>query len=421
MTLLNLTTRYYLMFFLIVLTIGSVIFYFAIKHEVYVNADEALFNRKNAIVNTFKEKKGPLNPEIFDFSDFKLREISKTQFDTLKDHYADTIIYEPTDNEWDDYRRLITAFTYEGKFHQLTIVKPQLENDEILAAMAIGLGSLSGLLILALVFGTRWLSQKLWKPFENTLQTLNDYRLDKKDQLNLPGERINEFDRLNSTLNRMAKKNYEVYRQQKKFIENASHEIQTPLAVIRSKLELLIQQTELSQKSAGHIEAISDATDRLSKLNRTLLLLVKIENQQFIEEETIVLYPFIESILEQLSDQYEIKNVRISQSLNTSAMLKANRTLMEILFSNLIRNAFAHNVQDGYIDVKLTPHSFTIANSGQPLQVAPASLFNRFTKNNAHPQHIGLGLALVKQICGTYGYQISYEYADLRHKIILQF
>lgn len=421
MTLLNLTTRYYLIFFLLVLTIGSAIFYFAIKYEVYVNADEALFNRKNAIVNTFKEKKGQLNPEVFAYSDFKLQEILKAQFETLKDHYADTVIYEPTDNEWDDYRRLIAPLSYEGKYYKLTIAKPQLENDEILAAMAIGLGSLSSLLILTFVLGTRWLSKKLWKSFEHSIQTLDHYRLDKHDQLNLPRERINEFDRLNSSLNRMAKKNYEVYIQQKKFIENASHEIQTPLAVIRTKLELLIQQTELSQKSANHIEAISDATDRLSKLNRTLLLLVKIENQQFIEEENMSLSPLIEGFIEQFADQYELKNVRTSQSLDTFVTLKANRTLIEILFSNLIKNAFAHNVQDGYVEVKLTPHTFTITNSGKPLQVSPKLLFNRFTKNNAHPQHIGLGLALVKQICGTYGYQISYDYADLEHRISLQF
>lgn len=421
MTLLNLTTRYYLIFFLMVLTVGSIIFYFAIKFEVYVNTDEALFNRKNAIVNTFIEKNGQLPPEVSDYSDFTLWEISKTQFNTIKDHYADTLIYEPTDNEWDDYRRLLTSFTYEGRFYQLTIVKPQLENNEILTAMAIGLGSLGGLLILALVFGTRWLSQKLWKPFENTLQLVNDYRLDKHEQLNLPEESIHEFDRLNTTLNRMAKKNYEVYTQQKKFIENASHEIQTPLAVIRSKLELLIQQTELSQKSANHIQAISDATDRLSKLNRTLLLLVKIENQQFIEEEAMMLSPLIEGFIEQFADQYELKNIRIAQSLDASVTLKANRTLIEILFSNLIKNAFAHNVQDGYLEVKLTPDTFTIINSGKALQVAPESLFDRFTKNNTHPQHIGLGLALVKQIGNTYGYRISYDYANLKHAIDLQF
>lgn len=421
MNLLELSTRYYLSYFLIVLTVGSVIFYVAIKHEVYENADEALLNRKNAIIRTLEEKNFELNRDFLAYTDFVLSEIDRAGFENLEPSYADTLIYEPTDDEWDDYRRLIAKFSHKGTYYKIAIVKPQLENDEILAAMAIGLGSLGLLMIVALVAGTKWLSQRLWQAFEQTLQTLQNFRLDQHRSLQLPKENIDEFNRLNKILNRMSAKNLEVYLQQKRFTENASHEIQTPLAIIQSKLELLIQQPQLSQKSALQIEAMANAVERLSKLNKTLLLLAKIENKQYINEEEVDVSNLVAGILEQIADQYEMKNIKIDTLSLQACKVRANRSLLEILFTNLIKNAFVHNVQNGLVNLHLTQESFIIENSGSALHVPPEALFERFSKNNANSNHVGLGLALVKQLCKTYNFSIHYQYANLRHILTLRF
>ncbi|MBW3544783.1 MAG: HAMP domain-containing histidine kinase, partial [Bacteroidetes bacterium] len=400
---------------------GSAAFYLAIRHEVYANADEALLNRKNAIIRTLEEKDFEIDKEFLDYTDFRLWEIDRVTFNKIEPSYADTLIYEPTDDEWDDYRRLISKFSHKGSYYKIAIVKPQLENDEIITAMAIGLGSLGILMIVALIAGTPWLSQKLWKPFEQTLQALQNFRLDQHRSLDLPEEKIEEFDRLNRILNKMSAKNLEVYLQQKRFIENASHEIQTPLAIIRSKLELLIQQPQLSDKSAQQIDAIASAVERLSKLNRTLLLLVKIENKQYLAVEEVEVSKLVAEILDQTADQYEMKNIQISALSLQPVKIKANPSLLEILFTNLIKNAFVHNTENGFINVHLSPEYFVIVNSGSALQMPPEKLFERFSKNNSNPNHIGLGLALVKQICQTYHFTIAYKYADCRHTLILKF
>lgn len=421
MKLLTLTTRYYLALFLIMMGLGSFIFYAAMKQEVYVNADEALLNRKNSIIRVFTQKSGNISKDVAEYSDFSLEKITKEEFTAIKDIYSDTLIFEPTDNEFDDYRKLQTAVNEGDQYYKLSIVKPQLENEEIIAAIAIGLSSLSLLLFLALTLGGKWLNQKLWKPFYHTLDSLDNFQLDRDSRLGLPEIKIKEFNQLNHSLNVLAEKNYQVYLNQKNFIENASHEIQTPLAIIRSKTELLMQEPKITKKNALLIHAIAEATDRLSRLNKTLLLLVKIENKQFIEKENINVSVFLNSMISSFSEQYEDKNIKISTDIAEEIEISANPALTEILFGNLIKNAFVHNFPLGFIKVCLHKNSFTIENSGPVIEKDTASLFDRFIKITNHPQHIGLGLALVKQICETYGYSIHYNYENQVHKITLLF
>lgn len=421
MKLLTLTTRYYLVFFLLVMGLGSLIFYAAMKREVYVNADEALLNRKNRIVRVFAKKRGNISRDVAEYSDFSLEKITKEEFTSLNDIYSDTLIYEPTDNEFDDYRKLQTTFNEGDQYYKLSIVKPQLENEEIIATIVIGLSSLSVLLFLALTLGGRWLNKKLWKPFYHTLASLNNFQLDRDTQLGLPEVRISEFNQLNHSLNVLADKNYQVFLNQKKFIENASHEIQTPLAIIQSKTELLMQEPKITKKNALLIHAIAEATDRLSRLNKTLLLLVKIENKQFIEEENINVSELLNSMITNFSEQYEYKNIKISTGVTEEIKISANPALTEILFGNLIKNAFVHNIPSGYIKINLHKDCFKIENSGPILEIDTASLFDRFVKITNHPQQTGLGLALVKQICETYSFSIHYNYEDQTHTITLNF
>ncbi len=418
MKLLSITTRYYLLFVFIIMSIASGIFYMAMKHEVYVNSDEALLNRKNRIVRIFENKKGQIGMDVSEYSDFILNEISNKEYAVLQDLYRDTLIYEPTDQEFDDYRQLQTKFLYNNKYYKLTILKPELEDEEIITALAIGLISLFLLVSIALTMAGRRLSSKLWEPFYRIIDQLSNFQLEKQQEFRLTPTKIHEFNTLNESLFTMTEKSREVYQSQKRFIENASHEIQTPLAIIKSKLELLLQQPELTPAIATLVQTINDAADRLSKLNKTLLLLVKIENKQFDEEE-VDLSVLIKSVLERIEGLYQHKKIKVSEEISSDIKVQGNMMLFEILFSNLIKNAFVHNQSNGEIHINLSKGIFLIENSGPAPQFTVDRIFDRFVKDPAKPNHLGLGLALVKQICDTYNWNLHYQYENKMHQFAI--
>jgi signal transduction histidine kinase len=212
-----------------------------------------------------------------------------------------------------------------------------------------------------------------------------------------------------------------VYLSQKQFIENASHEIQTPLGVIRNKVDLLVESAPLNPEQASIIISITEHINRLAGLNKTLLLLSKIENKQFSEHEAVDITKLIEECSEDFYDLMEFKNLNLEIINNTPLLLQMNKDLARVLFSNLIKNAVNHNITSGLIAITIDADRFIIKNSGKELNIQPEFLFERFNKKSDNPQSVGLGLAIVKSICTLYNFNISYSYAGKMHTVELVF
>jgi signal transduction histidine kinase len=236
---------------------------------------------------------------------------------------------------------------------------------------------------------------------------------------------ISEFDTLNKVLTNMANKIENDFINLKEFTENASHEIQTPLAIIKSKLEILIQSTTLTREQIELVQIMDHATSRLSKLNMGLLLIAKIENNQYEKMEPVSLGSLIRKSLETLDDFIRHKNLEVKWEMEEMVSVNMNPVLADILVNNLINNAIKHNVCDGYITIMLSVKELTIENSGKPLVgnsiENPSDLFHRFKKNSTSDESIGLGLAIVKKICDTYHLSIFYTIKDNIHSISIKF
>jgi signal transduction histidine kinase len=255
------------------------------------------------------------------------------------------------------------------------------------------------------------------------MDRLGHYDINTHQQLELESETgISEFNELNHVVKQLSDRTHEAYINQKQFVENASHEIQTPLAIIRSKVELLMEQQELSIESAELIMDIGDANNRLSKLNQTLILLSKIQNKQFIERAEVNLSELISKNLENLS-QYYLENMPLCELyIKQHIVLNANPELLDILCNNLLRNAVIHNIPSGYIKIQLTANHLIIENTGRPLTIDPQLLFERFqTGDDKTKKTTGIGLAIVKQICDLHGYKINYIYHNQIHKLSITF
>lgn len=275
-------------------------------------------------------------------------------------------------------------------------------------------------IFLALSITTSILSKYIFKPFRKSMQAIHQFNVKQKGKLQLGATSTSEFRELNEFLEKMADKAREDYAQMKQFSENASHELQTPLAVLRSKLELLTE-TDISEEQAFFIEDMQNAIDKLSRIHRTLTLLTKLENQEFETSQHISFCKTLDEIVTLYSDTLSMQGISITRDVEKDIRLKMHPVLAEMLITNLVSNAIRHNLEGGYIDIVATPHHFTISNSGLAPDVEPEELFQRFKKGSHSVNGTGLGLAIVKQICQVSDFTIQYYYLDGTHTVSVHF
>lgn len=419
MKLLTYTSRIQLLYFLILFGIFSILFYLVLSWNVLQNVDEVLYNRKANLLAYLEENpKAPFtgdNP----LDDFTFYQIEEATFQKGKESYSDTLIYEPVDDELDEYRKLNSFVKIQGKHYKLEIVKPHLEATEMIVTIAITLGGLLLGLAVSFYLAQRVISRRIWKPFFEMMSKFRNFRLDKHQLPELSPSPIYEFRMLDTVIIELARKNIEVFESQKQFIENASHEMQTPLSVIQSKLETLIGQAELTEEQAEILESIISSTQRLKKLNKTLLLLSKIENRQFLLEEQVDINIIIRRSMENYEEQKAALNISAKIEKEDRMAVKGNMMLTEILVQNLLKNAFLHNIENGMVTIRTKDNKLTIINTGNENQkgriLERDKLFSRFYKQSSNPDTWGLGLAIARKIAETSGWELHYREVEGLH------
>jgi len=307
-----------------------------------------------------------------------------------------------------------------GKPYTLQIQESMVTTVELISAIVAIQVGIIGLLLAGFVIINRKLSSTVWQPFYTLLGRLKKYQIDRDNTIDLPPSSTDEFSDLGETISHLVKRNHEVYQNQKEFTENASHELQTPLAICRSKLELLAQTRELTQEQADLVVDLLAATNRIARLNKDLLLLSRIENRQFIEMEKIDLGAVVRNCLESYGKQEEEKGLTVKLSLNGESRIRANRVLLEVLINNVISNAFRHTPVGGTVTIEGRNLELFVNNSGEPLEHSE-KIFHRFHRESRSTQGSGLGLSIVRKICEVGGYGVSYNYASSMHQLRISF
>lgn len=283
------------------------------------------------------------------------------------------------------------------------------------------LAALLLLLSAGLLLVNQALNKKIWKPFYDTLRKLQGYRVEQHQTLQLSPAPVREFADLNTAVLKLTESNYQAWLSQKEFAENASHEMQSPLAVFQSKLELLMQTQPLTAEQAALITDMANAGKRMSRLNKGLVLLTKIDNNQYLETEAVSVKDTLEKLLAQYALQITQKNIHVSFTVEKDSILQANKTLVEILFSNIISNAIRHNIQGGQLIIRLEAKQLVIQNTGKAKALNEQRLFQRFYKESSDENSLGLGLEIVKKICAYKCYGIRYSYVNNLHTFTFMF
>ncbi len=300
-------------------------------------------------------------------------------------------------------------YEINGKTTRITTSSHQVNCSEILSGILYALlWKMILTLSLAAILATI-LSRRLLSSFKQTMAIIKDFDLKHKNELSLPTTSIKEFKELNHFVTSMATKAVADYASVKEFNENASHELRTPLAVLQTKLEMLTD-TISSEKQIRLIGEMQGELEKLTRINKSLMLLTKLENNEFNKAKNIDIANVLTNCLPFHVDRAALKEIKIhSEITENDFALKIDPVLAEILINNLLSNAIGHNYQNGFVTIRLTPEKLQIQNTGQPLQVPPNELFQRFKKNNQCADSIGLGLSIVKQICDMNHYTINYK------------
>ncbi len=418
--LLNKTLGANLLFSMVLMVIAAPSFYIITQKLYLAEIDETLLLKNTEILNELK--KGKSEEELLLLNRFnKDFKIEAASFSLSKDSFFFQMSYDSILKENEHYRLLKSPIKLYGKDFILTAKISLLESEDFQENVAL----LFTAILLFLFFGfyiiTRWQSQKLWKPFYHALEEIEHIEIDKQRMPEFKTTNIEEFARLNQAMEQWMKKNKAIFDSHREFIDNAAHELQTPLAVFQGKIDILIQRPDITEGQSEILNELNQAIGRMNKLNKNLLLLSKLESNQFIETSEIDLNEVVQRQLMFFKEQALSKSISIDIASDAVVKVKCNGLLAEVFISNLFLNALKYNVVNGIISVKLSQHSFAISNSGISQALDEDQLFKRFTKINPSSDGNGLGLSIVCKIVELNGWKIQYKFKHSLHSFEIYF
>ena len=418
--LLSKTTKPFIIYVLIILVISIPAYYLVVdaiwKHELDEHND--IVARKTASqINSLKLSEEKLIETIQLWNDVQpstnIRKLEKN--DNLKDSIF--IVEKPHDflhfEEIDRFRCLSKVIYLNKKPYRFNIETNIEETQETIFFISITTVFLFVLIVGGLLFLNRRLSKSVWKPFRETLDQLKTFSLNNQTKIEFSKTDVSEFDELNQSLTKLIEHNVSVYKTQKEFTENASHELQTPLAILKNKLDILLQNQDLTEKQYQIAEEMNRALSRSSRINKNLLLLAKIDNKQF-DSETFHLDEVLNQSLEILQEHFEQKNISVNTEISDNVKVNGNIGLTEVLINNLIINAIRHTSINGSILIRLSQSEFEVSNSGTD-KLNGDLLFKRFSRFSKDNNGSGLGLAIVQEICKSQNWTIDYRFENNNH------
>ncbi len=416
MKLLRIINKRYALFSVMVLITGIVLIYFFLRYFINSETIEKLEDTKQYVIKSLDAGK----PVEF----YPLIEVIETKGKypvKVSESITDTIIFNPVENEPDSYKQLSFVHTADNTTYLVTIRTDNIETLDILLSLGLPLVLLILIVLIISNLIINRINFRIWKPFYNNLNLLKKFNASDKDGPQFVSSEIDEFKDLNKTLTELTDRIRKDYRELKEFSENASHELQTPLSIIKIKVESLLQTEQADGEQAEKIQSIYRMINRLSRLNKSLTLLSKIGSIEYEKKDEIWLEEFIVKKTEEFKEIAGEKNISVKTDFEKDKKILFNKDLLEILFSNLFSNAVKYNIENGSINIQLSGNKLTFKNTGISISLNPEKMFDRFKKGEQSNESSGLGLSIVKQICSINNLDIRYRVENSFHIIEITF
>ena len=399
------------------IAVWAVCFYFATTNEINKETDESLTAFAETLITDYLAGEQLPDSSTTLGDQYVIRKVS-AEYAASHRHirYKDTETYFNSSYDYEPARSVTYIFqTDDGQYRELTVFTTTIDKSKMKRSILYWLIALYLVLLIGIVIVNIWTVKHSMKPLKRLFRWLDNYKL---GQDNAPLDNktnITEFKRLNETVARSLERSERQYEQQKLFIANASHEMQTPLAVCVNRLEMLLDDETLTESQMAEIIKTMRTLKNLSATNRSLLLLCKIDNRQFSNRARISIKNTVEGILPDLESIYAGKRITVECSLDAGVTASMDPSLADTLAANLLKNAFVHNVAGGRITVAAGDGALTIANTGIDKPLDESRIFERFYHSADKKTSTGLGLAIVKAVCNLYGFSIKYSFEDGMH------
>lgn len=398
------------------MALWGALFYFTMVDEINDEADDALEDYSELIVKRMLAGRELPKPNSGSNNSYSIVRIDAAEA-AERPHieYYDAEVYIPEKEETEPARVLTTIFQDDdGHYYELKVATPTFEKEDLLAAILYWVVFLYLLLLLTTISLTVWVFQRSMRPLYALLHWLDGYTPG-RNAAPVPNDtRISEFRRLNAAAQQAADRSERLFEQQKQFVGNASHELQTPLAVLGNRLEWLLDNTEPTETQMEELLKMQRTLRHIVRLNKTLLLLTKIDNGQFPESSEVDITALIGEQLSLYDEIYAGRGIVCSVHASGAFVVRMNESLASILVTNLLKNAYLHTDEAGAVEVELRDRTLTVANDGTaPLDAE--HIFERFYQGSRKEGSTGLGLALVSAVARYYGLRIDYRFEHGRH------
>lgn len=404
---------------LIIVGIWAALFYVNMLDEVYDSLDDGLINSKILIIQKALTDTTVLQRTDFGESNYAIRPVSGEINLQRTETFRDTLIYTQNESDYEPARLLTTVFAdRQGRLYELRVITSMVEEDDLIEDLLFSLLVLYMAMIISIILVNNVLLRRIWRPFYALLDQLGRFRLGRDPVFEPSPSRVHEFALLNKTAVALLQENTRIYESQKQFIGNASHELQTPLAISINKLELLAEKATLEEADMVTIGEVIANLERLTRLNRSLLLISRIENKQFTADEDVELNALVDRLLDDFADLAAYRQVRLHYRADARLVVSMNPELAEALVVNLLKNALIHNVPHGEVWVVIEQNGIIIENTGIAVALSEPDIFRRFYKGSSDAASNGLGLAIARSIADLYGLQLSYTFTEQeRHRM----
>lgn len=397
--------------------IGNIVFFHITREMINKNINSELMTQMSGVMTKLNNGESIVGlPGSFD-------EVSVLEARSQRPDppvFSDTVLYNASQQKFIAHRALRFSYRSSDGIRDIIIYKSLLSSDGLIERITLLSVALLIVFIIMIYILNRRVFTNVWLGFSSSLKRLDIYDFNKPDGLSLPRSEIDEFERLNQVLLEMAGRIQSDYSNLKELTANTSHEIQTPLAIIRTKAELLLQSNNLSEADMETLGSILNTTGRLSKLNQSLLLIAKIENNQFEDSEIIDLEKALGDYIDNLESLIVAGDFNLVSSLKQCSV-QINHVLLDVLISNLLKNAITHGKPKSEIIVNLSGCIFEVSNHGDPLVFPDDQLFKRFIKSSGKEGSTGIGLEIVRKICNYYKIDVDYIYKEGVHTFRVDF
>ena len=408
----------------LLLGVWAVLFYVTLTDEIDHETDEVLENRAEAIIKRVLAEGVSSDTALRGDRDYDLTEVSEEYVRASGyERYSDEKRYIPEHDDEEPARVLRQLFRdRNGRWFEVTVMVPTIEKVALRESVLWWCVWLYGFSLLSILLVSALLFYRTMRPLYALLQWLDAYRVGgDSPSLSIATTTV-EFRRLNDAVKRFAERAEASYERQKQFIGNASHEMQTPLAVCINRLEMLVDDARaLTPEQLSEIAAVQRTLGRLVRLNRTLLLLTKIDNGQFPESVEVDVTELAHRMVEEMFDIYAYRGLQLFFRNEAPLTFRMNASLAESLVANLLKNAFVHGDAGGTVEVIVSPGRLSVSNNGAAGPLDGKHVFDRFYRGTEKEGSSGLGLAIVEAVCRLYGLCVVYDYVEGRHRFTVEF